>query len=64
MDDKKYRRIVNMKKSEIRTMANTFVEKFINVSGTEKIYLFEGYVTGAMEMLHKLGIEVTVDTEE
>lgn len=53
-----------MKKSEIRTMADTFVEKFRNVSGIEKSYLFEGYVMGAMEMLHKLGIEVTVDTEE
>ena len=53
-----------MKKSEIKTMADTFVEKFINVSGIEKIYLFEGYMRGAMEMLYKLGIEVTVDTEE
>ena len=53
-----------MKKSEIRTMANTFVEKYRIVSGTEKTYLFEGYVMGAMEVLHKLGIEVTVDTEE
>ena len=53
-----------MKKSEIRTMADTFVEKFINVSGIEKSYLFEGYIRGAMEMLYKLGIEVTVDAEE
>ena len=53
-----------MKKSEIKTMADTFVEKFINVSGIEKTYLFEGYVSGAMEMLYKLGIEVTVDAEE
>ena len=53
-----------MKKSEIRTMADTFVEKFRNVSGIEKTYLFEGYISGAMEMLHKLVIEVTVDTEE
>ena len=44
-------------------MADAFVEKFI-VSGIEKSYLFEGYIMGAMEMLDKLGIEVTVDTEE
>lgn len=53
-----------MKKSEIRTMADAFVEKFINVSGIEKCYLFEGYIMGAMEILYKIGIEVTVDTEE
>lgn len=53
-----------MKKSEIRAMADTFVEKFRDVSGREKTCLFEGYVMGAMEMLYKLGIEVTVDTEE
>lgn len=53
-----------MKKSEIKTMADAFVEKFINVSGIEKTYLFEGYTRGAMDMLYKLGIEVTVDTEE
>lgn len=53
-----------MKKSEIRTMADTFVKKFRNASGIEKSYLFEGYIMGAMEMLHKLGIEVTVDTKE
>lgn len=53
-----------MKKSEIRTMADTFVKKFRNVSEIEKIYLWEGYIMGAMEMLYKLGIEVTVDTEE
>ena len=53
-----------MKTSAIRTMADTFVEKLINVSGKEKIYLFEGYISGAMEMLYKLGIEVTADTEE
>ena len=56
--------IENMKKSEIKTMADTFVEKFINVSGIEKTCLFEGYIRGAMEMLYKLGIEVTADTEE
>lgn len=55
--------IENMKKSEIRTMAYTFVEKYI-ASGIEKTYLFEGYVMGAMEMLYKLGIEVTVDEDE
>ena len=53
-----------MKKSEIRTMADTFVEKFRNVSGIEKSYLFEGYISGSMEMLYKIGIEVTADTEE
>lgn len=53
-----------MKKSEIRTMADTFVGKFRNVSGIEKSYLWEGYIMGAMEMLYKLGIEVTVDMEE
>ena len=53
-----------MKKSEIKTMADTFVEKFRNVSEIEKSYLWEGYIMGAMEMLYKLGIEVTVDTEE
>ena len=53
-----------MKKSEIRTMAYTFVEKYRIASGIEKTYLFEGYVMGAMEMLYKLGIEVTVDEEE
>ena len=53
-----------MKKSEIKTMADAFVEKFINVSGIEKSYLFEGYITGAMEILHKIGIEVNADTEE
>lgn len=52
-----------MKKSEIRTMADAFVEKYI-ASGIEKTYLFEGYVMGAMEILHKLSIEVTVDAEE
>lgn len=53
-----------MKKSEIRTMADTFVEKFRSVSVIEKSYLWEGYIMGAMEMLYKLGIEVTVDAEE
>lgn len=56
--------IENMKKSEISTMANTFVEKFRNVSAIEKSYLWEGYIMGAMEILYKLGIEVTVDAEE
>ena len=50
-----------MKKSEIREMADAFVELFKNASGIEKSYLYEGYVTGAMEMLHKLGVEVTVE---
>ena len=60
----KNKRIENMKKSEIKTMADTFVGKFRNVSEIEKSYLWEGYIMGAMEMLYKLGIEVTVDTEE
>ncbi len=51
----------DMKKSEIRTMADAFVEQFRNASGIEKSYLYEGYVTGAMEILHKLGVEVTVE---
>ena len=55
-----------MKKSEIREMANAFVNLYNDdeFTGFEKSALFEGYVSGAMEMLHKLGIEVTVDTEE
>ena len=61
-----------MKKSEIREMANACVNKYSNLygnlygnlSGVEKAFLFEGCVTGAMDMLYKLGIEVTEDTEE
>lgn len=53
-----------MKKSEIREMANACVNKYSNLSGVEKTFLFHGCVMGAMEMLYKLGIEVTVDTEE
>lgn len=53
-----------MKKSEIKEMANAFVDKHSNLSGIEKTLLFDGYVNGAMEVLYKLGIEVTVDAEE
>ena len=57
-----------IKKSEIREMANAFVNKYSNLSenkysklsGVEKAFLFEGYVTGAMEMLYKLGVTVEV----
>ena len=53
-----------MKTSEIRTMADTFVEKFKIVSEIEKSCIVVGYIKGAMDMLHKFGIEVTVDEEE
>ena len=55
-----------MKKSEIKEMANAFVNLHNDdeLTGFEKSALFEGYIIGAMEMLHKLGIEVIVDTEE
>ena len=55
-----------MKKSEIKEMANAFVNLHNDdeLTGFEKSALFEGYVSGAMEMLYKLGVEVTVDMEE
>lgn len=53
-----------MKKSEIKEMANAFVDKHSNLSGIEKTWLFDGYVNGAMEVLHKLGIPVEVKVEE
>ena len=54
-----------MKKSEIKEMANAFVNRYNDdeFTGFEKSALFEGYVSGAMEVLQKLGIEVTADTE-
>ena len=53
-----------MKKSEIKEMANAFVNNQNNLSGMEKAFLFEGYVNGAMEVLYKLGIQVEVTVEE
>ena len=50
-----------MKKSEIKEMANAFVELHKDLSGINKIYLFNGYANGAMQILYKLGIEVEVD---
>ena len=49
-----------MKKSEIKEMAEACVNKYINLSGFEKSIVFEGYVTGAMEVLQKLGVTVEV----
>ena len=49
-----------MKKSEIKEMADACINKYSNLSGIEKSIIFEGYVTGAMEVLQKLGIPVEV----
>ena len=51
-----------MKKSEIEEMAKVFVNLHNDeLTGFEKPVLFEGYVSGAMEVLQKLGVEVTVE---
>ena len=55
-----------MKKSEIKEMANAFVNRYNDgeFTGFEKSALFEGYVTGAMEVLQKIGITVEIALEE
>lgn len=54
-----------MKKSEIEKMALAYVDKYSTIwCRIDMSMVFDGYVTGAMEVLEKLGIEVTVDTEE
>ena len=49
-----------MKKSEIKEMADAYVNKYDNLPVIEKCIIFEGYVTGAMEVLQKLRISVEV----
>ena len=54
-----------MKKSEIEEMAKAFVNLHNDeLTGFEKPVLFEGYVSGAMEVLQKIGITVEIAMEE
>lgn len=54
-----------MKKSEIKEMAEAFVNLHNEeLTGFEKSALFEGYVSGAMEVLQKIGITVEIAMEE
>lgn len=50
-----------MKKSEIKEMADAYVNKHSNLSGIEKSFIFDGYVTGVIEVLQKLGVTVEAD---
>lgn len=50
-----------MTKSDIKKKAQEFVDKYV-ASNIEKIYLWEGYVNGMIDLAYKLGVVISDET--